>query len=72
MFITIMLLYFHLGVNVSSTVKITFLTTSTFEQRLHENVFKKIIETYYFTISIILSCIERQAVKRQLLLNFRV
>ena len=53
MFITIMLQYFHPGVNVSSTVKITFLTTSTFERRLHENVFKKIIETYYFTISII-------------------
>ena len=71
-FITIMLQYFHLGVNVSSTVKITFSTTSTFERRLHENVFKKIIETYYFTISIILSCTERHPVKRQLLLNFRV
>ena len=52
-FIEIILQYFHLGVNVNSTVKITFVTTSTFERRPHENVFKKIIETYYFTISTI-------------------
>ena len=71
-FITIMLQYFHLGENVSSTVKITFLTTSTFEQRLHENVFKKIIETFYSTISMILSCIGRRPVKCQLLLKFKV